>query len=404
MSPPEESPTRRQLRKDARAFFHERRPTAPGWKLPQTFLEVESERQFRYLQAWQREVYEAGFLGVEWPEAYGGRGMEPGSQRVIAEEMARAGAPFMVNHIGLAWAGPTIMAAGTEAQKQRYLKPILACEEAFCQGFSEPGAGSDLASLRTTATRRGDRYVVSGHKVWTTQALWADWMILLARTDPTAPRYSGISYFLFPMKSRGVEIRPLVKMTGEGGFNQVLFEDVEVPATCLLGAEGDGWQLAMMTLMFERGAAEGSALGGAVGLSDGVERLVALARTARRDGRPAAEDPYLRDRIAELAIEEEALQASAYRYKVPGLIEDRPTAIPFMAKVAATEFSQRLAALAQEIEGPAAQYAFGAERALEHGYWRRAYMNSFGFTIGGGTSEIQRNLIGERVLGLAKSK
>jgi alkylation response protein AidB-like acyl-CoA dehydrogenase len=400
----DESPERRRLREDARAFFREHRPADPGWKLPQTFLEVESERQLRYLQAWQRRVYEAGLLGVEWPEAYGGRGLPSGSQRVIAEEMTGAGVPFMVNHIGLAWAGPTIMASGTEAQKQRYLKPLLSCEEVWCQGFSEPGSGSDLASLRTSAARRGDNYVVSGHKVWTTQALWADWMILLARTDPMAPRYHGLSYFLFPMKSKGVEIRPLVKMTGEGGFNQVLFEDVEIPSSSLLGREGDGWQLAIMTLTFERGAAEGSALGGLVGLSDGVSRLVELARAARRDGRPAIEDPYVRDRLAQLSIEEEALFASAYRYKVPGLVEDRPMAIPFMAKLAATEFAQRLAAFAQEIEGPAAQYAFGAERALHGGYWQRAYMNSFGFTIGGGTSEIQRNIIGERVLGLAKSK
>jgi alkylation response protein AidB-like acyl-CoA dehydrogenase len=193
-------------------------------------------------------------------------------------------------------------------------------------------------------------------------------------------------------------------MTGEGGFNQVLFEDVEIPPSSLLGREGDGWQLAIMTLTFERGAAEGSALGGLVGLSDGVSRLVELARAARRDGRPAIEDPYLRDRLAQLSIEEEALFASAYRYKVPGLVEDRPMAIPFMSKLAATEFAQRLAALAQEIEGPAAHYAFGAERSIDNGYWQRAYMNSFGFTIGGGTSEIQRNIIGERVLGLAKSK
>jgi alkylation response protein AidB-like acyl-CoA dehydrogenase len=252
--------------------------------------------------------------------------------------------------------------------------------------------------------RRGDRYVVSGHKVWTTQALWADWMILLARTDPDAPRYAGLSYFLFPMKSRGVEIRPLVKMTGEGGFNQVLFDEVDIASSCILGREGDGWQIAMMTLMFERGAAEGSAIGGAVGLGENVDRLVALARASRRDGRPAALDPYIRDRIAQLAIDEEALFACAYRYKIPGLVEERPMAIPFMAKLVGSEYMQRLGALAQEIEGPFAQYAFGAERAIENGYWQRAYMNSFGFTIGGGTSEIQRNLIGERVLGLAKSR
>jgi len=403
MAQHDETPDKRRLREEARAFFRDSRPADPGFKLPQTFLEVESERQFLWLKEWQRRVYDAGLLGVEWPEAYGGRGMPPGSQRVVAEEMSAAGVPFIVNRIGLDWAGPTILAEGTEEQKKRYLRNILACEEVWCQGFSEPGAGSDLASLRTTAVRQGDHYVINGHKVWTTQAMWADWMILLARTDAAAPKHAGISYFLFPMKSQGVSVRPLVKMTGEGGFNQVLFEDVEIPASSLLGKEGEGWRLAVMTLAFERGAQEGSATGGILSDAVRVGRIVELAREARRDGRPASEDPWVRDKIAELAIEEEALLASALRMKVPGLVEERPMAIPFMGKLVGSELSQRLAALAQEVEGPAAQYAFGAERAIEGGHYQRAYMNSFGFTIGGGTSEIQRNLIGERILGLPRS-
>ncbi|MFQ5457801.1 MAG: acyl-CoA dehydrogenase family protein, partial [Myxococcota bacterium] len=232
MSDKDDSAMKQQLREEARAWLGKNRPPDPGFKLPQTFLEVESERQFHYLRDWQRKVYDAGYLGVEWPAAYGGRGLPAGSQRAIDQEISRAGVPFMVNYIGLAWAGPTIMQTGTDAQKERYLRKILSCEEVWCQGFSEPGSGSDLASLSTSAVRKGDTYIINGHKVWTTQAAWADWMILLARTDPQAPKYDGISYFLFPMKSKGVEIRPLVKMTGEGGFNQVLFEDVEIPASC----------------------------------------------------------------------------------------------------------------------------------------------------------------------------
>jgi alkylation response protein AidB-like acyl-CoA dehydrogenase len=310
----------------------------------------------------------------------------------------------MVNYNGLAWAAPTILQTGTEEQKKRYLKKILSGEEVWCQGFSEPGSGSDLASLRTTAVRKGDQYVVNGHKVWTTQAMWAEWMILLARTDPAAPKYDGISYFLFPMKSKGVEIRPLVKMTGEGGFNQVLFDNVEIPASCLLGKEGQGWQLAITTLMFERGASEGSGGGSSSTIGEPISRLVELARKCRRDGRPALEDPYVRDRLAQLATEEEALVACARRYKVPGLVEDRPLAIPFMGKLVGSEYVQRMAAFAQEVQGADAQYWFGAERAIENGFWQRAHMNTFGFTIGGGTSEIQRNIIGERILGLAKSR
>jgi alkylation response protein AidB-like acyl-CoA dehydrogenase len=404
MTQREESQEHQRLRAEVRAWLQANKPADPGWKLPQTFLEVESERQFVYLRDWQRKVFDAGFLGLEWPKAYGGGGMETGAQRVVGEEMGRAGVPFMVNYIGLAWAGPTILHAGTEEQKKRYLKNILSAEEVWCQGFSEPGSGSDLASLRTSAVKEGDRYLINGHKVWTTQAVWAEMMILLARTDPAVPKYDGISYFLFPMKSPGVEIRPLVKMTGEGGFNQVLFENVAIPAGALLGREGQGWQLAILTLTLERGAAEGSGGGTSSTIGAPVARLVSLARGSVRDGRPAIEDPYVRDRIAQFAIEEEALVACSRRYKVPGLVEDRPLAIPFMGKLVGSEFVQRMTAFAQEIEGPAAQYWLGAERSIEGGFWQRAYMNTFGFTIGGGTSEIQRNIIGERILGLAKSK
>ncbi len=404
MTPIEESQEQSRLREEVRAWLAANRPPDPGFKLPQTFLEVESERQFVYLRDWQRKVFDAGFLGIEWPKAYGGGEMATGAQRVVTEEMSHAGVPFMVNYIGLAWAGPTIMHAGTEEQKKRYLRNILSAEEVWCQGFSEPGSGSDLASLSTSAIKQGETYAINGHKVWTTQAVWANMMILLARTDPGAPKYDGISYFLFPMKSRGVEIRPLVKMTGEGGFNQVLFDDVKIPASCLLGREGQGWQLAILTLTLERGAAEGSGGGMSSAIGEPVGRLVHLARKSVRDGRPAIEDPWVRDRIAQFAIEEEALLACSRRYKVPGLVEDRPLAIPFMGKVVASEFAQRMAAFAQEIQGPSAQYWLGAERSIESGFWQRAYMNTFGFTIGGGTSEIQRNIIGERILGLAKSK
>ena len=403
MSEKNQSVEKQKLREDVRAWLKDNRPPDPGFKLPQTFLEVESEDQFRYLQAWQRKVYDAGFLGVEWPEEFGGRDLPSGSQRAIDQAMAHADLPFMVNYIGLAWAGATIMQNGTEGQKKRYLKKILTCEEVWCQGFSEPGSGSDLASLSTAAVKKGETYIINGHKVWTTQAMWADWMILLARTDPEARKYDGISYFLFPMKSKGVEIRPLVKMTGEGGFNQVLFEDVEIPASSLLGSEGQGWQLAIATLMFERGAAEGSA-GGSAAMGQPVKRIIELAKVSRRGGGPAIEDPWVRDRIAQLAIEEAALYACARRYKIPGLVEDRPNAVPFMGKLVGSEFLQKITGFANEVQGPAAQYWYGADRAIENGFWQRAYMNTFGFTIGGGTSEIQRNIIGERILGLAKSK
>jgi alkylation response protein AidB-like acyl-CoA dehydrogenase len=260
----------------------------------------ESDRQFDFLREWQRKVFDAGYLGLDWPSEYGGGGDVLKRQRIVSQEISRARAPFFVNTIGLQWAGPTILSYGTEAQKQRYLKPILSAEEIWCQGFSEPGAGSDLAGVQTRAERSGDGWRVTGHKVWTTIAHKSKWMILLARTDPSVGKYAGLSYFLFPMEAPGVSVQPLIKMTGEGGFNQVIIDDAPMPREALLGEEGQGWQVAMTTLTFERGAAEGSGGGNATASAGSVARVAALARRTRRGGDVAALDPVLRDRLARL--------------------------------------------------------------------------------------------------------
>ena len=393
-----------EFRREVRAWIQANRPPDPGFKLPQSFLEVESRQQFEFLREWQRKVYEAGYLGLDWPAEYGGRGDPRGLQRIVGQEMGRAHAPFFVNTIGLQWAGPTILVYGTEAQKKRMLQPILSAEEIWCQGFSEPGAGSDLASVQTRAERSGDGWLVTGHKVWTTLAHEAKWMILLARTDFDAGKYQGLSYFLFPMDVPGVTVRPLIKMSGEGGFNQVIFEKAPMPADALLGKLGQGWEVAMTTLTHERGAAEGSG-GGQIGSSaEGVRQVAALARRARRDGRPAAEDPVLRDRLAGLWLREEALRLASLRWRVEGLNSDRPLALRLMNKLVYSELAQELADLACQLEGPAAGLWLGDPHAPDRAEWPRAYMNSYGVTIGGGTSEIQRNILGERVLGLPKSK
>jgi alkylation response protein AidB-like acyl-CoA dehydrogenase len=393
-----------EFRREVRAWIAAHRPPDPGFKLPQSFLEVESDRQFDYLRAWQRKVYDAGYLGLDWPKEYGGGGDPRGLQRIVSQEMARARTPFFVNTIGLQWAGPTILVYGTEAQKKRMLQPILSAEEIWCQGFSEPGAGSDLASLTTRAERTADGWLVSGHKVWTTLGHKAKWMILIARTDPNAGKYDGLSYFLFPMDAPGVTVQPLVKMTGEGGFNQVIFERAPMPADAILGVEGQGWQVAMTTLMHERGAAEGSG-GGQIGSSaEGVRLVAGLAQRMRRDGAPAAADPVLRDRLAQLWIREEALRLASLRWRIEGLNADRPLALRLMNKLVYSELIQDSGDLACQIEGPAAGLWLGDPDAPDKAEWPRAYMNSFGVTIGGGTSEIQRNILGERVLGLPKSK
>jgi alkylation response protein AidB-like acyl-CoA dehydrogenase len=387
------------LRARVREWLRANLPPAPPFALPQNALTVHSEQQLGWLRAWQARLYDAGFVGAEWPAQYGGRGLARGAQRAIDAELARSGAPFLVNNVALAWAGPMILHYGTEPQRQRFLAKLLRADEIWCQGFSEPGSGSDLASLRTRAVRDGDTYLIDGHKVWTSLGRYADYMILLARTDPNAVKHAGISYFLSPMRAPGIEVRPLVKFTGEGGFNQVIFTNARIPADALLGREGQGWELATATLSFERGASEGSAGasgGGGVGLAD----LVASLRSAPISLR---DDAVVRDRLAALAIEATALRFNAARVRIPGLTADRPQALPLMAKLAGSEHTQRLTDFGLELSGTAASLWKDAAVA-DSGEWAHSYFNSYIGTIAGGTSEILRNVLGEKVLGLAKSR
>ena len=386
------------LREEVRAWISVNHPGDPGFKLPQGPLEVAEDRQFDWLRDWQRKLYDAGYVGAEWPREYGGFGRERGAQRVIDQELGRGRAPFLLNVVGLSWAGPVILRYGTEAQKRKHIRPLLRGDEIWCQGFSEPGAGSDLASLRTRATRAGNEWLIEGHKVWTTLGRYADWCILLARTDSAAVKHAGISYFLAPMKIPGVEVQPLVKMTGEGGFNQVIWSGARIPSDTLLGREGQGWEIATATLQFERGAAEGSA-GGSGGGGEQVARVASLARTLNRDV-----DPVVRDRLVQFWIGETALRANSQRARSAGLVSDRPEAVPLMQKLTVSEHTQALSDFACEIEGDAASLWIGDPGALENSEWQRTYLNSFAMTIAGGTSEILRNILGERVLGLPKTR
>jgi alkylation response protein AidB-like acyl-CoA dehydrogenase len=400
---PADSPELADYRTELRAWLADNVPPKPDFVLPQSFLEVETDQQFRYLRDWQQQVYEAGYLGFGFPEQYGGLGTDPARQAIVSQEMSRAGAPFMVNLIGIQWAGPTILTYGTEDQKQRLIKPLLSAEEIWCQGFSEPGAGSDLASLEARAEPDGDGWRVTGHKVWTTLAHVSKWMILLARTDASVNKYEGLSYFLFPMESEGVTIQPLVKMTREGGFNQVIFDRAPMPKESLLGELGQGWRIAITTLLFERGASDSNN-------RDRSEdarmfaRLLSLARSVRRDGGRAIDDPVLRDRLADAWIDAEATRLGAVRSSIAGLSSDHPMALQMMHKLVFSELQQKMTRLACDLLGPEATLWMGDPNAPDGAEWPRAYLNSYGFTIGGGTSEIQRNILGERVLGLPKSK
>ncbi len=389
------------FRAEISAWLRENRPPEPDILLPESFMEVGTDQQFDYLRAWQRKVYEAGYLGMAWPAAYGGGGQPQAMQDIVNAEMARQKVPFLPNTIGLNWAGPLILAIGTEAEKQRYIRGILNAEDIWCQGFSEPDQGSDLANTQTRATRDGDHYILNGSKIWTSLGSYAKYMILLARTNPEEKRYGGLSYFLVPMQTPGIETQPIRKLTGEYGFTQTFFRDARIPVDCLMGREGEGWKIAMMTLTFERGAAGGQA-GGVSRVALGVGDAVELARTARRDGHPALEDPMIRDQLVRFMIEDQGDRLCAARGKIPALCSERPLAIPLSQKLRTSEHRRRMLQFALSLQGANAARWVGDANAFDGGKWQRAYFNSFSSTIGGGTSQIQANIVGERVLGLPK--
>jgi alkylation response protein AidB-like acyl-CoA dehydrogenase len=367
----------------------------------QTHLSVgPPDERIDNLRAWQGKLHEGGWAGVSWPKEYGGRGAPLMLQAIFYQEMARSKAPAPINVIGLGMAGPTIMVHGREDQKQRYLSKILSAEEIWCQGFSEPGAGSDLGALRSSAVLDGDHYVINGQKVWTTLAHVAKWCIFLARTDPDAPKHKGITYFLVDMESPGVEVRPLRQMTGTAEFNEMFFTDVRVPRENILGDLNDGWRVAMTTLMNERGTL-GFAL--SVQARIALDELINKAKTLKRNGKPAIEDPVIRQRIAQLHIEIEAMRLSGYRALSTVIRTGVPGPEGSLGKLLWSESMQKLTDLAVELYGPAGLTTdWKGDDDLKR--WQFAHLRSRGNTIEAGTSEILRNIIAERVLGLPRHR
>lgn len=393
-----------EFESECEAWFADNTVADPGFMLPLTFMEVSTDQQFDFLRHWQRQVYEAGYLGMSWPAEYGGRGMHPEFQRIATRIMKAHDAPIMINAIGNGWAGPLILDIGDEAMKRRFIKPMLAAEEIWCQGFSEPEHGSDLGSVQTRAIRDGDDYIVNGSKIWTSLGDRADMMILLARTAQDGPsKYAGLSFFLAPMKIAGVETRRLQKLTNEFGFTQCFFTDARIPASGLMGDEGQGWTMAMKTLEYERGAKVNPAGGYFVKEMD-VMRIVDLARDSKRGGKPLLDDPVMRDRLVEYLIDIQALNLNNQRRRMAPLTSDRPMGLALMNKLARTEQIRELTEFALQFQGTRGGYYVGDEQAVDDGYWHRAYLNSFSATIGGGTSEIQKNIIGEHVLGMPKGR
>jgi alkylation response protein AidB-like acyl-CoA dehydrogenase len=361
--------------------------------------EVPRPEAYDLLRRWQRTLCAAGYIGLTWPKEYGGRGLTFLEEMILHEEMALAKAPPILNILGIGMAGPTIMAYGTEAQKTRYPAKILSCEEIWCQGYSEPNAGSDLAALQTRAVREGDHFVINGQKVWTSLAHVADYMMLLARTDPDVPRHKGITYFLLDMRLPGVTVKPLRQITGDAEFNEVFFDNVRVHESQVLGGINNGWAVGMATLMFERLAL---GFGLQVRLRIALDGLIELARRVEKNGASITRDPVMRQKLAQLWIDTECLKYTGARAITRLLRGEVPGPEASTGKLWWVDTHQRLQDLAMEIEGPYSQLAKGSEWAIEGGLWQYSFLRSRANSIEGGTTEIQKNIVGERVLGLPK--
>jgi len=388
------SPDDRAFRSRTRAWFERHRPRP---------LETLEDRR-----AWHRTLYEGGYVGMGWPREFGGQDARPLEQAIVAEEIARANVPGTINGLGIGIVGPTLIAHGTENQKRRYLRKILAAEELWCQLYSEPDAGSDLASLKTTARREGDGYVVNGQKVWTSQAAIANFGVLLARTDASVAKHAGISYFVLDMHAPGVEVRPLTQITGSADFSEVFFTDVRVPAENLIGDEGQGWTLAQTTLGFERG---GNLLARVTRHRSVLQQLIVAAGHLRPDGTPALEQSLVRQKLGQMFAELEVLRYAGLRALSRLEKGQRPGPESSVDKLYYSEMDKRHHELIQEILGPYGQLTEGlaSELTLDTttslgvpADWTYSYLYSRAGTIYAGSSEIQKNIIGERVLGLPR--
>jgi len=346
-------------------------------------------------KAWHRKLYEAGYVGMLWPKEYGGWGRTPMQQAIVQDEMARLGAPPPINGLGIGFIGPTIIVHGTDWQKQRYLKKMLTAEEIWCQLYSEPNAGSDLASLKTRAEDQGDHFLVNGQKIWTSSGPIADWGILLARTDGKAAKHKGISCVLLHMRQPGVEVRPLRQITGSSLFSEVFMTNARAEKRDLIGNLNQGWEIAMTTLAHERGT--GFAFKEQVLQRIAVEDLVRLARERGR-----AADPVVRQEIARRWIEVELMRLMNCRTLTRLERGEEPGPESSLVKLFWASLTQRLHQLALELEGPYATLVAGSRRAVEDGRWQQAFLWSRVGAIAGGTSEVQANIIAQRILGLPR--
>jgi alkylation response protein AidB-like acyl-CoA dehydrogenase len=392
-----ESPEEAEFRHAARSWLQANLP--PGWGTPEHRKPRDADEEVAFLKQWQRQLYDGGWAGLDWPVEYGGRDVGIMKNIIYHEEYTRLRCPNQISmSVGMSLVGPTLIAKGQSWQKQRFLEPILKGEEVWCQGFSEPGAGSDLASLRTRGRVEGDEIVVNGQKTWTSFAHQADWCILVVRTDPGAQvKHKGLSFLLVDMKTPGIKIRPLVEMTGHAWFNEVFFDDVRVPIANVVGEIDRGWDIVITTLAVERGSSAQHAR-----LAADLELLIDAARRTRRGSGTAADDPLVRQELAGFAAEVMIMRMSAYRNASTLERSGIPGPEGSTLKVLWSELDQRVKAAALEILGPRAMVPEGDPLALDDGYWAYEALWSRAATIYAGTSEVQRNIIATRVLGLPR--
>ena len=390
------TPDEERFRLELRAWLRAHLP--PGWGTPGYEYPKTYEAWATVRRQWDRTLFAGGYAGLSWPREYGGRGATLIEQVIYFEEIARARAPEELNRAAKLLLGPTIIHHGTEAQKQRFLPRILSGDDIWCQGFSEPNAGSDLASLSTRAVRDGDTLVVNGQKVWTSFATVADWIFMLVRTDPAAPKHKGITFLLADMRTPGITVRPIVQITGSGEFCETFFDNVRVPVANVLGAVNEGWQVTTTALTHERGTL---AFHRHAMIRVELDELIDLAGRLRRGGRPVIEEPLIRDRLVQCDSELEMLRWTLYRNLTRQRDGVPAGAEGSIVKLYWSELYQRITELALDVLGPASQIAGGA-LAEEGGRWPFRFLKSRGDSIHSGTNQIQRNIIAERLLGLPR--
>jgi len=393
------SPEEEAFRAEVRDWLAESMKELPEWWNNPDVLgpEIDSEEYRQFSIWWHRKLYDAGFIGIAWPKEYGGRGGTVMEQVVFYEEIAKHRAPGPFNSHGLGWVAPATLAFGTEEQKKRIVPKILTCDEVWCTLYSEPGAGSDMANAQTRAVEDGDDFVVNGQKVWTSGGHHADWAVLLARTDPTAPKHRGLSYMFVDMHSPGITVRPLVNITGSHEFNETFLDDVRIPRHQILGEKNKGWYVAVGALEFERSGA-----GAAMARENIVNDLIKMAREAKSNGQPLSKEPVIRQKLAQFYIEVNIAKYMDLRGLTHVLRKGRPGSEGVVSQLFGVEFNQRVQNFAMELQGPYSQLVRGSKYAIEHGKWQYSFLRSRGNSIETGTPEIKRNIIAQRLLGLPR--